>query len=194
MTGNDIGSLAYLALLGAALIAYYLAANRADLGRTLRQAMLWGLIFVGVAAAAGLWSGVRDSVVPRQSYVAEGGGRIEAPLRADGHYHLTLGINGTDIDFIVDTGASEIVLSRSDARRAGLSPDELAYVGQARTANGTTPIAGVMLDEVTLGPVTDRNVRASVNGGEMAGSLLGMSYLDRFARIEIADDRLILER
>jgi aspartyl protease family protein len=52
----------------------------------------------------------------------------------------------------------------------------------------------VVLDRVALGPIEDRNLRASVNGGQMEQSLLGMAYLDRFDRIEIANDRLILTR
>jgi aspartyl protease family protein len=45
-----------------------------------------------------------------------------------------------------------------------------------------------------LGDVVDKDVRASVNGGEMLGSLLGMSYLNRFTEISIRGDRLILKR
>ena len=103
-------------------------------------------------------------------------------------------MNGTPVRFVIDTGASDMVLSNADARAVGLDTDRLAYLGRAQTANGTVPIARVTLDSVALGDVTDRNVGASVNGGEMFGSLLGMSYLERFGRIEIANGRLILER
>ena len=49
------------------------------------------------------------------------------------------------------------------------------------------------LDEVAIGPVTFNRVRVAVNGGEMSGSLLGMSFLNRFDRIEITGNRLRLE-
>ena len=62
------------------------------------------------------------------------------------------------------------------------------------TANGIVQTAMVRLDEMELGPFTDRAVRASVNGGEMSQSLLGMSYLQRFASIQIADNQLVLTR
>jgi aspartyl protease family protein len=52
----------------------------------------------------------------------------------------------------------------------------------------------VRLDEVRMGDLVDQRVPAVVNDGEMEQSLLGMSYLNRFSRIEIADDRLVLER
>ncbi|QFU09132.1 hypothetical protein PARPLA_01733 [Rhodobacteraceae bacterium THAF1] len=192
MTGDDIGNFLYLALLGAAIFGYFIAANRQSMGRTLRYLALWGLIFVGVIAAAGLWPTVRDQIAPQQVLTASGA--LEVPLGPDGHYHMTLGINGAPIRFVVDTGATDLVLSQDDARRAGIEPDTLAYLGRAQTANGTVPMAQVRLETVTLGETVERNVPASVNGGEMFGSLLGMSYLSRFGRISIENNRLTLER
>ena len=54
--------------------------------------------------------------------------------------------------------------------------------------------APVTLDEVRFGDIVDRNVRATVNGGDLFASLLGMSYLDRFRRITAEGDRLRLTR
>ena len=112
----------------------------------------------------------------------------------DGHYYLTVGINDTPVRFVVDTGASEMVLTQSDALRAGLDPDTLNYLGRANTANGEVRTAFVRLDAVTLGNTTDRNVGAVVNQVDMKQSLLGMGYLERWGRIEIADGELILTR
>jgi aspartyl protease family protein len=71
--------------------------------------------------------------------------------------------------------------------------DSLAFLGRASTANGTVKTATTVLDEVVLGDRVDHDVRASVNGGEMFGSLLGMSYLNQFSEISIRGDRLILK-
>ncbi|MBJ3761717.1 TIGR02281 family clan AA aspartic protease [Maribius pontilimi] len=191
MTGDSIASILYLVLLGC-FIAGYFFVGRANLGKSMQQAAIWALIFFGAIAAFALWGDVGDRVMTRQSVAIDGS--IEVPRRFDGHYHMTLGVNGTPIEFIVDTGATDMVLSRRDATRAGIDPDGLAYLGQAQTANGTVPLARVVLDEVSLGGVTERNVRASVNGGDMDGSLLGMSYLGRFGRIEIENDTLTLTR
>lgn len=116
------------------------------------------------------------------------------PRSPDGHYHLTLDVNGTPLRFIVDTGATDIVLSREDALRVGIDPTTLRFFGRAVTANGTVQTARVTLESVTLGPHTDHNVPARVNGGSMTGSLLGMGYLERFQRVEISRDRLTLMR
>jgi aspartyl protease family protein len=193
MDSNDIPRLAYLVLLGVAVGGWLIAEGRASLGRTLRAALAWGLIFLGVIAGYGLWSDVRTDLVPRQSVLADGG-RIEVPRGFDGHYYLTLGMNGTPVRFVVDTGASDIVLTREDAARVGLDPSALIYSGVAMTANGQVRTARARVNEVSLGPITDRDVAVSVNEGEMPGSLLGMAYLQRFDRIEISDGTLILER
>ena len=192
MDGDNIGRLAYLVLLGLAVGGWFIAENRANLGRTARQAAVWGLIFVGAIAAVGLWSDIRDDVLPRQSVV--GKGTIEVPRGFDGHYYLVLHLNDVPVDFIVDTGATDVVLTLMDARRIGIDIDGLVFSGVASTANGTVRTAFARIDDVRLGTIRDRAITVSVNGGEMAGSLLGMSYLRRFEKIEIAGGRLILTR
>lgn len=190
MSGDNIAQLAYLGLLGAAVAGWFFAANRESLGKVTQQAIVWVLIFLGVIAAAGLWSDIRRDVTPAQALLSDG--RIEVPVARDGHYHLTLQVNGTPIDFVVDTGASQIVLTREDAERVGIDTASLAYVGRALTANGPVGTANVWLDEVRLGGWSQQGVRAVVNEGDLFQSLLGMEYLGRMARIEIEGGRLIL--
>ncbi len=192
MDGDNIGRLAYLVLLGLAVGGWFIAENRANLGRTARQAAVWGLIFVGTVAAVGLWSDIRQDVLPRQSVV--GDSSIEVPRAFDGHYYLVLHLNGVPVEFIVDTGATDVVLTLNDARLIGIDPDTLVFSGSATTANGTVRTAFARIDDVRLGDIRDRSLRVAVNGGEMTGSLLGMSYLRRFEKIEISGDRLILTR
>ncbi len=192
MNGDDIARVAYLGLLVLAIAGYYFAQNRKNLGQLAQYAAIWGLIFLGAIAAVGLWTDIRRTAVPSQ-FVGDAG-QIVVPRGRDGHFKLTLDVNGTPLDFIVDTGASQIVLNRDDAIRVGLDPDALAYLGRAQTANGMVRTAQVMLDTVGLEGAIERRVRAVVNEGEIDTSLLGMSYLDGFARIVIEDDRLILSR
>ncbi|MEM1235641.1 MAG: TIGR02281 family clan AA aspartic protease, partial [Pseudomonadota bacterium] len=119
---------------------------------------------------------------------------ISVPRRPDGHFYLTLDVNDVPVEFVVDTGATDVVLSDADARRVGIDLENLAFFGQAMTANGPVDIARVTLDSVELGEFRDEQVRASVNSGEMNLSLLGMSYLNRFETLQIQDGRLTLIR
>lgn len=189
----QIEKLVYLLILGGLIAFMGLSGARRHLGRSLRYLAIWLLIFLGALVAVGLWQDIRQTALPRQSVMGETG-RIVLPRAQDGHYYATLDVNGTPLRFVVDTGATGIVLSRADAARAGFDPDSLGFFSRAMTANGVVRTAPVRLDRLRLGPHEDRNVPAYVNDGAMEGSLLGMDYLQRFARVEIADNRMVLER
>lgn len=192
MNGDQIANLAFLVLLGTAIAGSFLVSQRGNWGKTAQQASIWALIFVGVIAAIGMWSDISQTVTPTQSYVSDN--EVVVPRSADGHYYLALEINDVRVDFTVDTGASQVVLTQTDAKRIGLDLDDLRYTSQAFTANGVVSTAPVWLDTVKLGGVIDENLRAVVNGGEMDGSLLGMTYLNGFDTIQIRDGELILSR
>ncbi|MAY85877.1 MAG: TIGR02281 family clan AA aspartic protease [Pseudooceanicola sp.] len=192
MSSADSASLIYLLLLGAALAFWFFIQNRDSLNRKLQQAALWALIFVGAIAAYGLWDDISRSGMSAR--ISAETGEITVPRSADGHYYLTLQVNDTPIRFVVDTGATDMVLTRADAVTAGVDPGDQGFSGRARTANGTVRVAPVRLDTVAIGPVQDRNVRASVNDGEMDTSLLGMTYLHRFSSIQITNGEMILSR
>lgn len=195
MAADDFASLTYLLLLFLMVAGSYLLASRARMGQVLTQAAIWALIFLGVIAAYGLWPDIRGQLVPSQvaSVTAEGR-TVTVPRNFNGHYDLVVEVNGAPVTFTVDTGATDLVLSRADARRAGLDPDALAYLGSAETANGRVRTARVTLDEVALSGIVDRGVPAVVTDGEMDGSLLGMAYLHLFSKLEISHGELVLTR
>ncbi|AXI42660.1 TIGR02281 family clan AA aspartic protease [Sulfitobacter sp. SK011] len=191
MADFDTSRLIYLIVLLVMVAGWFLMQTREGLNKTLQHAAVWAMIFVGGAAAVGLW---QDISRPASQTRMTDAGQIIVPRSADGHYYLTVQINGADVRFVLDTGATDMVLTQSDARRAGLDPDQLTYLGRANTANGEVRTAFVRLDAVQLGDVTDRDVAAVVNGGQMEDSLLGMGYLQRWGRLEIANGELILTR
>lgn len=190
--GDHFASLAYLVLLLIAVGGFLLVELRERPGKTLRMAAAWGMIFLGAIALSGLWPDIRNAIAPEARMLE--GGRIEVPIGNDGHYHLTAEVNGTAIRFVIDTGASSIALGPRDAERIGIDPENLAYIGEAQTANGTVETAPVNLDSVTIGDIRDESVPAMVLRADLEHSLMGMSYLSRFARVSIEGNRLILER
>lgn len=191
MDGESFGRLIYLAILVVAVGGYLLVEFRGRFGQMARGLMAWGLLFVGVMAGYGLWTDMRTQLNPRQAVLESGS--IELPRAADGHYYLTLKIGGKPIEFMVDTGATNVVLSDADARKLGFDPGQLVYLGTVSTANGVVRTARIMLEDVSLGALHDDRLAAYVNDGEMDGSLLGMDYLGRF-HIEITANKMILTR
>jgi len=192
LTAGQTDRLVMLVILLGALGGYALVSSRGRIGTQLRHLVLWALLFTGVAAGYGLWDGMQFTSSAVQT--ADGNGLI-VRRSLDGQFHLTLRITGpsgapTSVRFIVDTGASEMVLTQDDAAKLGFGAADLRYLGVARTANGTTRTAQVTLASVALEGHEARRVRALVNEGELHASLLGMGYLERFSRIEIARDQL----
>jgi len=191
MSAFETERLIYLAVLLGLIVVAFVASGRMSWLRTLQQAAAWTLIILLTVAGVGIFMETQGT--PNQVRI-EDSGRIVAELGRDGHYNLTLNVNGVPTDFLVDTGATNIVLTRQDAEAAGLPVDQLNFFGRANTANGEVRTAPVRLDTLSLGPVTDRDVYAVVNGGEMDQSLLGMGYLQRWGKIEITGGELILTR
>ena len=127
MDGETLARVGYLAIILVALGGWVLVEFRQRMGQALRMAMAWGLIFVGIIAGYGLWSDIRHDILPMQELAADGS--VEVPRAEDGHYYLTLTINGTAVPFMVDTGASGMVLAGVDADRLGIDPSSLSYLG-----------------------------------------------------------------
>lgn len=190
MDSEDLPRLVYLGLILAALGGWVIVEFRQRMGQGLRMALAWGMIFLATFAGYGLWQDIRREMTSMD--VGEGS-QIELKRMQDGHYYVTLQINGTDVYFMIDTGASGMVLTMEDAQRLGFDPDDLAFLGESYTANGTVRTAMVTLPLVELGPFRDTDFRAYVNEGELFESLLGMDYLGKF-RIELEGDRMILQR
>ncbi|MFP6744681.1 MAG: TIGR02281 family clan AA aspartic protease, partial [Alphaproteobacteria bacterium] len=117
-------------------------------------------------------------------------------LRAgtNGHYRVDAVVDGARLTFLVDTGASHVVLSLADARKLGFNPDTMAYTQVYSTANGLARGAPVVLGSITIGGIRVTDVDASVNQAPMAGSLLGMSFLGRLSAYEVRNGSLTLRQ
>ncbi|MEM9010787.1 MAG: TIGR02281 family clan AA aspartic protease [Pseudomonadota bacterium] len=181
----------YLSLIGAVVLISLLSSYRRQLGKAAQHAIVWALVFGGALLLGGYEDELRAALQPKQAVLLEGE-VIELRRASDGHFYAELDVNGAPVTFIIDTGASGIVLTREDALIAGIDPESLRYLGTANTANGSVAIAATTVDTLRLGPREDRDVRVSVNSGAMPDSLLGMAYLNRFQRIEFEGSRLRL--
>ena len=183
--------LLYLGVLLAGLLALSFNGGPLRIGRWLRDLAIWGLVAAMIIIVYANRDTLRASLFPGRAVVGADGA-IELRRGLDGHFSADLVVNGAPIRFLVDTGATDIVLGRSDARRAGLDPASLAFTGRAVTANGTVATAPVRLDRLEFGSIRLNDVPASVTDGGFDGSLLGMRFLSRFGRIEIEGDRMRL--
>ena len=152
----------------------------------------WIILFGLIALFFDDWLG--DQANPNQTPVASlNGSRIEVTLQPNRQHHYVVSgrINNHAVTFILDTGATDVVVPAALARQIGLAPGQQSM---ADTANGWVAVYATVLDSVEIADIRLSNVRASINPG-MEGDtvLLGMSAL---RQIEFAQrgDTLILRQ
>jgi len=193
-------NLVYYVLWLVVLLPSLLLARRYSARTMLRDAAGWLAILAVIAVAYSfrgemqrVWERVAAEVLPHRGTVTDERA-IAFRAAQDGHFHVEALVDGVRVQFLVDTGASDVVLNESDARRLGFDIANLSFHRVYRTANGQILGAPVTLGEVRIGPIALPQVRASVNRGEMGRSLLGMSFLGRLGGYGVADGTLTLRQ
>lgn len=170
------------------------------LGLRLRDLAVW--LAIGLACVVGY--AYRDEVrgvsarvmgeLSPGSAVTGPGGRITISRRAGGDFRVDAQVNGRAQSFAFDTGASAVVLTAENAEALGLRPAEADYSVRVSTANGTALAAPMLIDTLSIGPITERGVPALIaRPGVLRENLLGQSFLSRLPGYEVRGDRLILQ-
>lgn len=124
---------------------------------------------------------------------------VEVPfLPANGVTKVDCTINGLPLNFIFDTGASDVSLSQVEAnfmyKNGYLSEKDIIGKQRYQTADGSISVGTVInLRQINFGGVELTNVRASVVSNQKAPLLLGQSVLQRLGKIEIDNERRILK-
>lgn len=110
----------------------------------------------------------------------------------DSHFYADTQIEGRNIRMLVDSGASVVALTRSDAEAIGINVDDLPVGGSANTAGGAVPMRMVTLDSVEVEGIEVRGVQAAVIDADMGVSLLGQSFLSKLAAVNVEGDTMTL--
>ncbi|MDB5698499.1 MAG: hypothetical protein JWN69_1303 [Alphaproteobacteria bacterium] len=109
---------------------------------------------------------------------------------SDNHFYAEAQVNGALVRFLVDTGASSVVLTRDDAQRAGIGAGDFST--QAIGAGGPVRLMPTVIGRLALGPLEADNVPAMVAESGLPVSLLGQSYLARIGSVSIEGDVMAL--
>lgn len=206
MSGGQQMSLAYSAGWLALLICALFFGARVSPSQAIRSLLAWTAILLALVAlytlrgpllqlAGDMQAELRPGVVSTPAGEPATAAAAAVRRGMGGHFWAEGMVDGHHVRFLVDTGATVVVLSREDARRVGVDLDSLSYNQPMMTANGETYAAGVTLDEIHVGNVRVRDVQAAVPQDDMlATSLLGMSFLGRLSRYEATRSTLILRQ
>lgn len=172
------------------------------------------VIFFAIAALAiaGLMPKVMSSVgsAPAQQERPQARNAAPAPVQqttssnyrtvtvrsdASGHFRVEGSVDGRRIDFMVDTGATMVALRERDAAKLGIFPRPSDYTARTSTANGVIKVAPVRLSSLEVNGIRIYDVTAAVLPDEaLSTNLLGMSFLGRVRRFEMANGRLVMEQ
>jgi aspartyl protease family protein len=195
---DDWSSVAYLMGFVVVVSAGLFRAGRGGLVQHLRHAAVW----MAITAVLALGYAYRADLaqVPRRLEMAARPGapivtgehELVVPQDEQGGYIVFAKVNGQSVRFLVDTGASDTVLSPDDARALGVKLDGLAYENLAETANGLGHGAPYVAQSLQVGPIRLDGFEMMVNQAPMSTSLLGLSFLHRLESFEVHDRTLVL--
>ncbi|MEM1377686.1 MAG: TIGR02281 family clan AA aspartic protease [Pseudomonadota bacterium] len=201
MTTGEIATAIFLALVSIVFVGSVIGAGQKlssmsrhlaiAIGVTLSLVIAWEYRYELQDVASRVTAGV----IPGSpiSRVDEDGAITVTLSRINRHFQTLADVNGSNQPFIIDTGASTVVLTYENARDAGFDVSSLAFVVPVYTANGTTRAAPIVIDELAIGDISRRNVRAMVaQQDDLFQNLLGMTFLDRLAGYDVRGSRMIL--
>jgi aspartyl protease family protein len=198
LSSRDFSSLAYRVALMAFVAGTVLTLYRERFTEAITAVTVWVLFGLILVAAYSYRFELREIAERMLAELLPGytvsHGRTVAVARTNaGDFAITAEINGARVAMVLDTGASSVVLTRDDAKAAGLPLEVLEYTVTIDTANGRTRAAPVTLDRIAIGSLAERSVNALVaQPGQLKTSLLGMSFLNRLRSWEVSGDRLFL--
>jgi aspartyl protease family protein len=167
-------------------------------GKILKYLVIWsavGLMIIILYSYRYEFSDLKNRVLgeinPTAARINESG-ELVINLSQDGHFYMDADVNGVAMRFMIDTGASDLVIGVDDAKKIGVDFKKLIFNKPYQTANGISWGASITLREIKVGDIKFHNVAASVNNADMGVALLGMSFLRKFKKYEFYRDKLIL--
>ena len=166
--------------------------------RAVRDLLIWGGLFLTLIVGYSYRDLFQDvsrrvsgELMPN-SGIANADGSLTFTAAEDGHFYIEAKVDGAPVLFMVDTGATMVVLSPADARRIGFDLNRLEFSSLAQTANGMVRGAPIRLQSFELESFRVTDLAAEVNEADMGQSLLGMSFLSRLGGYEVRNGRLTL--
>ncbi len=196
VSGGD-QALAFIYLLGClVLVMSGFAVRRAPIGKTLKMALAWVLIFaagfaifalredfsaLGRRIAAAAWGGGTQETTQA--------GELRIAMAEDGHFWVNAELNGQEVRFLVDSGATVTTIDRDTAERAGIEPSGRASM--VETANGNVLVDRGRAERLTLGPIQRSDIAVQIGRGETI-NVIGMNVLSTLSRWSVENRTLVL--
>jgi aspartyl protease family protein len=198
MQDGDLQQIIYLIILISVMVIGVSSRREMTLKKIIKYSLIWlGVAFGFIVLYAYRFefgdfkNRISGEINPTSAQLNQQG-QLVINISDDSHFYVKLLINKVPVLFMIDTGASDIMLSLKDANKIGINTRNLIFNRPYQTANGRSFGASILLKEVEISGIKFKDIYASVNEGDMGVALLGMSFLRRFSKYEFFQDRLVL--
>jgi aspartyl protease family protein len=192
--GSQALNLIYLLIILVAVVAAF-SIRRVPVGKTVKMALAWVLIFAAgfaifalredfKALGSRLWAAVTGSTVQETQ-----GGELRIAMAEDGHFWVEGELNGHDVRFLVDSGATVTTIGQETATEAGIVAD--GRRAPVSTANGVVLMDQGRADRLTLGPI-ERTDFPMFIAREDTINVIGMNFLSSLSRWSVEGRTLVL--
>ena len=162
------------------LVGSNLAVRRIKLADGLKMGLAWSAIFAIVfvlftfrGEGRVLWAHVSAELGAHRPLTS--GTRLAIPMSDDGHFWVRGEVNGVDVDFLIDSGATTTSLASTVADKSRLALDDMPV--SIETANGRVSASTTRIETLRVGNITQENARAVVSPAFGDTNVLGMSFL-----------------
>lgn len=197
--GNTYG-LIYLSLLSVFFIYGILRGGMLSALKKLSQFGVWiALIFI-LVGFYGFRMQIQNffniallNLIPSKVSISQDGS-VQIAKSSNGHFMVTANVNNSPVYFLIDTGATEVSLTLSDARRAGIDISALEFNQATSTANGTNYAASIIISTIKIGNIELNNIKGNVIKEGLDTSLLGMSFLNQLTSYSFQNDIFLMEK
>jgi aspartyl protease family protein len=197
MVEDKVNLVQGLLLLGFILTAFIIRKQYTNIP-VLKYITYWLAIFLGLGilySYKDVYFDIKDrflyNLLP--GYQVKKNDEIVVKRAQDGHYYLFGQINDNRIKFMVDTGASGVVVSKEVAKKVGIDINNLKFNYISYTANGEVRTARFAVAKFKVGNLVLYNFSIEVTEGELGISLLGMSFLEKLEYYKFDNDELYLK-
>lgn len=192
--GTQALNLIYLLIILIAVLSAF-SLRRIPLGKTVRMVMAWILIFAALFAIFALRDDFRAlgnrlwAAVTGADNQEVQGGELRIAMAEDGHFYADGQLNGRNVRFLIDSGATVTTIGPETARSSGMQPNgERTMV---ETANGVALVDRGNAERLTIGPIERRDFPVFIARTD-AINVIGMNFLSTLSRWSVEGRTLVL--
>jgi aspartyl protease family protein len=192
--GTQALNLIYLLIILIAVMSAF-SLRSIPLGKTVKMVMAWILIFASLFAIFALRDDFRAlgsrlwAAVTGDDNQEVHGGELRIAMADDGHFYANGQLNGRNVRFLIDSGATVTTIGPDTARGAGVQPNgERTMV---ETGNGVALVDRGSAERLTIGPIERRDFPVFIARTD-AINVIGMNFLSTLSRWRVEGRTLVL--